>query len=52
MKFNAENHISVDGDKIIIEDIKKFEAWRGYQLPKDFVEFTLKYPGCFYECRI
>ncbi|MGV2928337.1 SMI1/KNR4 family protein [Macrococcus capreoli] len=45
MKFNAENHISVDGDKIIIEDIKKFEAWRGYQLPKDFVEFTLKYPG-------
>ncbi|MGV2875800.1 SMI1/KNR4 family protein [Macrococcus capreoli] len=45
MKFNAENHISVDGDKIIIEDIKTFETWRGYQLPKDFVEFTLKYPG-------
>ncbi|MGV2875111.1 SMI1/KNR4 family protein [Macrococcus capreoli] len=45
MEFSKlKNHIKVDG-KVTKSDIEKFESWRGYKLPKDFVEFTLKYPG-------
>ncbi|QIH76129.1 hypothetical protein GTN31_07120 [Macrococcoides canis] len=44
MQFNFDSYIEKNGEKLIIKDIEKFESWRGYKLPKDFVEFTLKYP--------
>ncbi|MGV2875115.1 SMI1/KNR4 family protein [Macrococcus capreoli] len=44
MKFNFDSYIEKSGEELINEDIEKFESWRGYKLPKDFVKFTLKYP--------
>ncbi|QIH76138.1 hypothetical protein GTN31_07165 [Macrococcoides canis] len=39
-----DKYIKTDG-KVSKSDIEKFEVWRGYKLPQDFVDFTLKYPG-------
>ncbi|QIH76144.1 hypothetical protein GTN31_07195 [Macrococcoides canis] len=39
-----DKYIKADG-KLKKSEIEKFEKWRGYKLPNDFVEFTLKYPG-------
>ncbi|QTQ07259.1 SMI1/KNR4 family protein [Macrococcoides canis] len=43
-----DNYIEADA-KLRQSDIDLFESWRGYKLPKDFVEFTLKYPGAYVE---
>ncbi|MCU7557214.1 SMI1/KNR4 family protein [Macrococcus capreoli] len=41
MNFDS---LIVKGSELNLNDIKSFEKWRGYKLPNDFVEFTLKYP--------
>ncbi|MCU7557217.1 SMI1/KNR4 family protein [Macrococcus capreoli] len=41
---DVEDFIKIRGKKINKTEIEKFEEWCGYKLPKDFVEFTLKYP--------
>ncbi|QIH76153.1 hypothetical protein GTN31_07240 [Macrococcoides canis] len=41
MNFDS---LIVKGSELNLQDIKSFEKWRGYKLPNDFVEFTLKYP--------
>ncbi|QIH76145.1 hypothetical protein GTN31_07200 [Macrococcoides canis] len=46
---NLKNKLEVRGNKLTESDIDLFESWRGYKLPKDFVEFTLKYPGAYVE---
>lgn len=38
------DNIIIKGNKLNRDDIILFEEWRGYKLPRDFVEFTLKYP--------
>ncbi|QIH76143.1 hypothetical protein GTN31_07190 [Macrococcoides canis] len=43
-----DNYIEADA-KLRQSDIDLFESWRGYKLPQDFVEFTLKYPGAYVE---
>ncbi|UTH01516.1 SMI1/KNR4 family protein [Macrococcoides canis] len=42
------NYIETDA-KLRQSDIELFESWRGYKLPQDFVEFTLKYPSAYVE---
>lgn len=34
-----DKYIKADG-KLKKSEIEKFEKWRGYKLPNDFVEFT------------
>ncbi|UTH10678.1 SMI1/KNR4 family protein [Macrococcoides canis] len=46
---NLKNKLEVRGNKLTESDIDLFESWRGYKLPDDFVEFTLKYPGAYLE---
>ncbi|UTH10679.1 SMI1/KNR4 family protein [Macrococcoides canis] len=42
-----EKFIKVKGEKPTKSDIYSFESWRGFKLPEDFIEFSLKYPGAF-----
>ncbi|QIH76130.1 hypothetical protein GTN31_07125 [Macrococcoides canis] len=44
MNIDNLEYIESEGEKITKNEIIKFETWRGYKLPEDFVEFTLKYP--------
>ncbi|UTH01517.1 SMI1/KNR4 family protein [Macrococcoides canis] len=46
---NLKNKLEVRGNKLTATVIDLFESWRGYKFPKDFVEFTLKYPGAYLE---
>lgn len=44
MNINNLERIRSNIKQLTIEKIKEFEKWRGYELPKDFVEFTLNFP--------
>ncbi|MGV2875110.1 SMI1/KNR4 family protein [Macrococcus capreoli] len=49
MKINNLEKILSKGNKLNENKIAEFEKWRGYKLPKDFVEFNLKYPYAYME---
>ncbi|MGV2875114.1 SMI1/KNR4 family protein [Macrococcus capreoli] len=34
-------------ERISLIDIERFETWRGYKLPEEFIEFSLEYPGSY-----
>ncbi|UTH01511.1 SMI1/KNR4 family protein [Macrococcoides canis] len=46
---NMDDYLEIRGEKINKNNIESFEEWRGYKLPNDFIEFTLKYPGAYME---